>query len=502
MQSSNVGLEGEARRIPTPSLRQQWTIVFTAREDTMACPKDGTRIGHWLRLWSTLLLLAAWAAGGCAAPSTRREQSPTRTSRPNIVIFLADDQGWNDIGYHGSEIDTPNLDRLAASGVRLEQFYAYPTCSPTRAALLTGRNPSRYGIGEPIAIRSRQALPKDTPTLASRLRKLGYVTGIIGKWHLGLRPEVGPRQYGFDYSYGYFHGQLDPYTHLYKIGDRTWHRNDEFIDEEGHATDLLTGEAIAFIERHQKRPFFLYVPFSVPHSPLNETDRWTGPYVHRIANESRRKFAAAVTHMDDSIGQIVGALARLGQKENTLIVFFSDNGGPKDWYPTYQYDGRYPAFDRLGDNSPLRGWQCEVYEGGIRVPAFVHWPERLRQRAIMDVTSVMDFLPTLLAVARGQPAEVSTDESLEGMNIWPTLAGREATGPRVLYWKTDTHYALRDGDYKLIQDRKTGKVELFDVANDPYEKREVANEQPERVRQMLNALHQQQARDPDKPSAS
>ena len=171
-----------------------------------------------------------------------------RKKLPNIIIILSDDTGWNDVGYHGSEIKTPNIDKLARDGVELDNFYVYPTCSPTRASLLTGRPPSRFGILGPIAGKSTLALSQTTVTLAEFLKRRGYHTAITGKWHLGLRPEVGPQKYGFDYSYGYLHGQIDPYTHRYKFGDKTWHRNDELIEEEGHATDLITKEAIQFIQ--------------------------------------------------------------------------------------------------------------------------------------------------------------------------------------------------------------------------------------------------------------
>ena len=167
-----------------------------------------------------------------------------QTAAPNILILIADDMGWHDIGYHDSDIKTPTLDKLAAAGVRLERHYVCPTCSPTRAGLLTGRNPSRFGISGPIDGRSTLSLPLKTPTLARTLKDRGYVTGLFGKWHLGLRPEVGPRQYGFDRTYGYFHGQIDQYTHRYKNGDRSWHRNDEFVDEKGHATDLIADETV------------------------------------------------------------------------------------------------------------------------------------------------------------------------------------------------------------------------------------------------------------------
>jgi len=458
-----------------------------------------------LRLSLMSIWLLAWIAPGCAGPqkeTSKAAETPDQ-SRPNIVVFVADDQGFRDIGYHGSEIRTPNLDRLARTGVRLEQFYVYPTCSPTRVGFLTGRNPSRFEIAGPIAGKSRKALPGGTPTLGSRLQKLGYTTAITGKWHLGLRPEVGPRKYGFDYSYGLLHGGIDPYTHRYKYGDRTWHRNDVLIDEEGHVTDLIAREAVAFIEKHKQHPFFLYVSFTAPHYPLDEPERWTGPYTGRIANAWRRQFAAAVTHMDDSIGQVVAALAREGLKDNTLIVFFSDNGGQEKWdYAKNQYDGRYPAHDRLGDNRPLRGWKCQLYEGGIRVPAFVHWPKRLRPRIVNDVTSVYDLLPTFLSVAAEQDETEkertpAADEALlEGMNIWPVLAGTGVGGPRVLYWNTGRQCACRVGDWKLIQDRKSGLIELFNLADDPYELTDLAQDDPDQVQIMLNALRRQQALDP------
>src|SRR5262245_26592435 len=171
---------------------------------------------------------------------------------PNILVLRADDLGWHTVGYHGSEIRTPNLDRLAAAGIRLERHYVYPTCSPTRAGLLTGRNPSRFGIHAPIAGRSEQTLPSGTPTLARALTSRGYTTALFGKWHLGLRPEAGPRQYGFDQTYGYLHGQIDQYTHRYKNGDRSWHRNDVFVDESGHATDLIADEAVRFVQTRRQ----------------------------------------------------------------------------------------------------------------------------------------------------------------------------------------------------------------------------------------------------------
>jgi arylsulfatase A-like enzyme len=282
---------------------------------------QGTTIMFAFLLFTALIVAAPapLEAGGQQADAAKRP--------PNFVILIADDLGWSDVGYHKSEIHTPNLDRWAREGVRLERYYVYPTCSPTRAGLLTGRNPSRFGIQAPIAGRSTETLPDETMTLARALKARGYVSALMGKWHLGLRPEVGPRRFGFDRSYGYFHGQIDPYTHLYKNGDRSWHRDDRFTDEEGHATDLIAAEAVRFLETKRAQPFLLWVAFSVPHHPLQEDEKWTTPYMSTISDRWRRMYAASVSHMDAAIGQIVEALEKSGKAGETIVLFTSDNGG-------------------------------------------------------------------------------------------------------------------------------------------------------------------------------
>jgi arylsulfatase A-like enzyme len=279
-----------------------------------------------------LWLLGLWLWGGFSAARASSEDRP-----PNFLILIADDLGWRDVGYHGSEIRTPHLDAMARAGVRLERHYVCPTCSPTRAGLLTGRNPSRFGIHGPIDGRSLQALPGNVTTLAAALKTRGYATAMMGKWHLGLRPEVGPRRYGFDQSYGYFHGQLDQYAHRYKNGDRTWHRDDAFVDEQGHATDLIANEAIRYLQGPHRQPFFLWVAFSVPHYPIQEDARWVEPYEPVIADPSRRLYAASVTHMDAAIGRIVAALKQNGRLRDTLILFTSDNGGQRDYQSRTDY---------------------------------------------------------------------------------------------------------------------------------------------------------------------
>jgi arylsulfatase A-like enzyme len=448
------------------------------------------KYGHPLPL---ALCLAALAGATTPAPAAE-------PARPNVVMIVADDLGWNDVGYHGSEIRTPNLDALAAGGVKLDHYYVWPVCSPTRTALLTSRNPSRFDILSAIGGRSEQALPRGTLTLADVLKAQGYATAITGKWHLGLRPAVGPRQYGFDYSYGYLHGQVDPYTHMYKIGDPTWHENDRFRNEEGHATDLIAAAAVRWIETPRQSPYFLYVAFSVPHTPLNEDARWVEPYdgtgPGRIADPSRRLFAAAVTHMDAAIGRIVAALDKSGRRGQTLLIFTSDNGGQKDMPANDEYEGRYPAFPVLGNNRPLRGWKGDVYEGGIRVAGFANWPGTLAPRNVEATTCALDWLPTIAALA-GAPAR--PEARWEGTDIGPLLTGAATTTePRVLYWKTPREFGLREGDWKLIEPRRPGSAppQLFNLAADPLEQNDLAAAEPQRVAHLRARLKEQQALDP------
>lgn len=426
------------------------------------------------------LWVAAFALGG------------ERPTRPNIIVVVADDLGWNDVGYHGSEIETPNLDKLAAGGVRLEHFYVFPTCSPTRTALLTGRNPSRFGIGGPIGGRSTQAVPTETPSMADVLKQVGYQTALAGKWHLGLRPEVGPRQFGFDSTYGYLHGQIDPITHLYKNGDRTWHRNDEFHDEAGHATDLLAAEALRWIEMPRKESFFLYLAFSVPHVPLVEEAKWTARYEGKIKDPSRRLLAASITHMDDVLGQIVASLERSGQRERTLIIFTSDNGGQRDHLNTADYGGKFGTYPVLGNNEPLRGYKGELYEGGIRVPALASWPATLAPRKLEQPLTVLDWLPT---VAHLVGASIPANARWEGEDIWGQLNGQPASGSRRFYWNTGRVAAVRDGAWKLIETFRPQHVELFDVAADPLEKTEQSAAKPEIVSRLRAEIAEERERD-------
>jgi arylsulfatase A-like enzyme len=410
---------------------------------------------------------------------------------PNIVFIVSDDQGWRDIGYRHSAISTPNLDRLASGGIRLEHHYVFPTCSPTRCAILCGRNPARFGILGPIAGKSTLKMPADIPNLASMLKSRGYFTAISGKWHLSLQIENGPRKYGFDSSYGYLHGQIDPWSHEYKAGDRTWHRNDEFTEDKGHATDLIAAEAVRVIEQKRQQPLFLYVAFSVPHTPLAEEARWTAPYEKRFPEETRRLVGASISHLDEAVGRIIGAVDKAGLRENTLIIFTSDNGGPQRVTPSDEYEGRYKHMNGPhSDNGPLHGWKGEVYEGGILAPSLVNWPARLKPRVENTVMSAMDWLPTLAALSGFQ---IKEEMKLEGVNIWPILSGASRGQFRTLYWKTSDQSAVRLGDWKLVSGKKSG-MELFDLSRDPYEKTNLAEREAGRLAELKAALTHEAAK--------
>ncbi|HZU39131.1 MAG TPA: sulfatase-like hydrolase/transferase [Gemmataceae bacterium] len=444
-----------------------------------------SRGSRWFR---TVGWLLGWVLTSGFVSANEPQQAP------NILLLIADDLGWRDIGYHDSEIRTPHLDKLAAAGVRLERHYVYPTCSPTRAGLLTGRAPSRFGIYAPIDGRSTASLPREVPTLAKVLKERGYVTALFGKWHLGLRPEVGPRQFGFDQTYGYLHGQLDQLTHVYKNGDRTWHRNDQLLEEKGHATDLITEETIRFLSTKRTAPFFLYVAFSVPHVPLQEEDRWLAPYMESIPDPSRRAYAASITHLDDAVGRIVAALEKAGQRDKTLVLFTSDNGGQRDHRSTTDYGGKHGPYPTLGDNRPWRGWKGELYEGGIRVPALVSWPGRLQAGVLRETISCLDWFPTCASLAG---ARIDPSWQLEGRDVGPLLTGQERRPPlRTLYWRTPNAAAVLEGDWKLIvPQRRAADVELYHLAGDFAEKKNLAEENPAKVEALRKILGEQKQLD-------
>lgn len=420
-----------------------------------------------------------------------KKEKVKEEKRPNIIVVVADDLGWNDIGYHGSEIKTPAIDKMVQAGMELDRFYVHSVCSPTRASLLTGRYPSRYGILSPLG--DEPVFPAGTVTIAELLKQNGYVTAISGKWHLGTVPEARPMKLGFSSSYGYLRGQIDPYTHLYKNGNKTWHRNDLLVDEEGHATDLITDEAIRFIEKSHgnNKPFFLYVAYSVPHYPLEETGNWLDIYTESIANESRRLYAASVTHMDEGIGRIINTLGKNEIEENTIVLFFSDNGAQESWHSNTQYNGKFKGNDVLGDNTPLRNWKTSFYDGALRVPAVIMWKGKLSHGKVSKAINVADIYPTLASIAGiDLPKEVTID----GMNFWPSVEGESLSEDRIMYWRMSTGMALKKGDWKLVHHGKTpeeGIDELYNTSLDPNEAKNVATGNKQLLLELKKEMKQQ-----------
>ena len=340
-------------------------------------------------------------------------------------------------------------------------------------------------------------IPSDRGTLATVLKAAGYNTHQVGKWHLGLRPEVGPTSYGFDTSYGYLHGQIDQYTHIYKNGDISWHRNEQFIDEEGHATDLLADEAVRLIEgSNHDKPFFIYTAFSVPHFPVQEPEQYTAPYRGKIEHPDRLIYAASMTHMDHAIGRILEAVKNKGVADNTLIVFISDNGAQQDWTPAdNQYENRHGPYEVLGDNSPLREWKGTVYEGGVRVPAAVYWPGKIEPHKVRQPAHAMDLMPTIAAAAGAATPDAM---EVEGLSLLPFVTGSSKPVERTIYWNTGSQLALRHGDWKLVHNGASpdeGESELYNISDDPLENNNMADEESVITSRMKNLLATQFALD-------
>jgi arylsulfatase A-like enzyme len=422
-------------------------------------------------------------------------------SKPNIVFIVADDMGWGDIGYHNSEIRSPNLDKLARTGIELNRHYVQPQCTPTRVALMTGRYPSRFGEHCTQAC-NEHAYPFETLTMASMLGESGYTTGCFGKWHMGSLPRWGPNFHGFDYSYGSLAGAVGMHDHRYRIGseyETTWHRNHEYISEEGHATDLVTAEAIQWIGKQAAggKPFFCYVPYHSVHVPLVEEDKWLRMNSH-IEWEDRRLMAAAVSHLDGCVGKIVKTLERLSLRENTLLVFVSDNGGLNWGHPGNAYPPPdVPLGPEFSSNKPLRAGKCDVYEGGIRVPAFVNWPGKLKPAKNETVSHAVDWMPTIAALTG---CSVSAEElKWDGMDIWPYITGKkDMSSERQLYWvwaPNRRKVAIRAGDWKLLRNNTNDDWHLFNIADDPYEQNDLAEKLPEKVQELKQLIREEKKKD-------
>jgi len=435
------------------------------------------------------------------------QAAANKSSPPNIVVILADDLGWNDVGYHGSEINTPNIDRLAAEGLELDRFYAQPTCSPMRAALMTGKSPKTLGISRAIAKNQKMGLDLSERILPQRLNSLGYRSLMVGKWHLGnYTPAYAPPARGFEHFYGFLSGGIGYWDHNHG-GGHDWQRNGKTVREEGYATHLLGDEAVQLIEQHQsQQPLFLYLAMAAPHMP-NEAPQSSIDEYASISNPNRRIHAAMVTELDTQIGRVIDALEKRQMLDNTLILFASDNGGLSGDSPEgasvirrlgtlgdFFFGRPVPisvleefakfAFDGGSDNGLLRGTKTSTLEGGVRVPALIWWPEQISAGTYPEFISASDILPTLLEAVGGSQ---SIPEGIHGASQWRSLVKGEQT-PKPDYLVTGfDNTALYQPPWKLI----TGdRVELYDVFADPTESNDMAALYPERVVQMQKVIEQ------------
>jgi len=437
---------------------------------------------------------ASLALPGCLSVSNR----PAGRRPPNILLIVSDDQGYRDLGCYGSgEVKTPNLDRLADGGVRLTSFYVtWPACTPSRGGLLTGRYPQRNGTydmyrnylvnydhhytADEYAVSPEMILGMDTREvlIPRALKQAGYASGIFGKWDLGQLHRFLPLQRGFDEFYGFTNTGIDYWTHE-RYGIHSMRRGDKLTTEDKgtYTTDLFRRETLRFINRHKDRPFFCYVPFNAPHggsnlkrpgpqAPVEYIRRHYGEYDPKDADTKRAKrmrYMAAITYMDEAIGKMLELLDELGVAENTIVIFFSDNGGGS-----------------AADNSPLRGNKGDLFEGGVRVPCIVRWPGVIGAGTVCsEFLTSMEILPMLCGAAGLRPPKGVV---LDGFDMTEVLAGRQKSARREMFWQRRSDKAARVGNFKWVE--SSGGSGLFDISNDIGEQHDLSNERPDVLRRV------------------
>ena len=431
--------------------------------------------------------------------------------RPNVIVIVADDLGWNDVGFHGGDIDTPSLDRLAAEGVELNRFYTTPICSPTRAALMTGRDPMRLGIAYGVIMSwDNNGVHPDEHFLPQSFKAAGYQTAMVGKWHLGhAQMTYHPNQRGFDHFYGHLHTEVGFYPPFAVQGGKDFQRNGVSIDDEGYETFLLADEASRVIrERDTSKPFFLYMPFIAPHTPLDAPQDLQDKYADIDTNlaptrakqtdatrrmskillqkSARPMYAAVVDAMDQAIGRVLTTLDEEGIANDTIVLFFSDNGGA-----AYSVGG--------ADNAPLRGGKGETFEGGIRVVSVVRWPDALPGGGKLEqIMTVMDVFPTL---AEAAGIEARNERKFDGQSMWRAIRDGKST-PRngLVFFASEMsragtyNFTAFDEEWKLVQEVEQGLLEtsvtnyLFRTADDPNEYTNLAQTHPKVVQKLSKAI--------------
>ncbi len=429
-----------------------------------------------------MLTRREFLAAAAAAPAVH-----TAPRRPNFVILYTDDHGYHDLGCQGAtELKTPNIDALAASGARFTDWYSMgPVCAPSRAALMTGRYPIRAGVPS-----NGPSLPPSERTIASLLKAQGYATALCGKWHLGSDDQTSPNAHGFDHFFGFHAGCVDYYSHRYYWGEpkrvnyHDLYRDRTEVFEDGrYLTERITEEARNFITASRGRPFLLYAAYNAPHYPMHAPAK----YVQRFAGlePERRMYAAMLAAVDDGVGEIVETLRKAGLRENTMIFFAGDNGATREARAGLN---QQPA--RGGSNAPLRGFKASLFDGGIRVPAMLSWPAGLPpRRVVREVGASMDVLPTFLRAAGLAPP---SDRTIDGRDVLPMARGDAGSPHEALFWSAGGQLAVRRGKWKLVingfladgtregRNRMTGQDAMFlsDLDADPGEQRNLRAQQP------------------------
>ena len=434
------------------------------------------------------------------APAVLSAQS--RQSRPNFVVICTDDHGYRDLGCQGAtDLKTPNFDALAASGVRFTNWYSNcPLCAPSRASLMTGRYPERAGL-----VNNGTPLPLEQKTIASVLKEAGYKTGITGKWHLGNTPETVPNGRGFDYFYGFHSGCVDFYSHRYYWSEPRsvnyhdlWRNRTEIFEDGQYLTERITAEAVQFIGNSARDPFFLYVPYNAPHYPMHAPKKYMDRF--QSLDPERRTYAAMLAAVDDGVGEIVQAIRRAGQLDNTMILFVADNGAT-----TEARAGLNQKPATAGDNGVFKGFKFSLFDGGMHVPAILSWPGRVKPGQVNgEVAMTMDIMPTVAAAANVQ---IPSGYKLDGADILPVTAQGAKSPHDAIFWLRGPQSAVRRGRWKLVvngivyertpESRKplTGEdaVWLSDLEADPGEKTNLRRKHPEIVDQLSTLIAQWKA---------
>jgi arylsulfatase A-like enzyme len=421
--------------------------------------------------------VASAVAASALAGVSPKARGTRKASRPNVLYVMADDLGWGDLSCYGRpDYKTPNLDRLAAEGVRFTQAYsASPVCTPTRCAFVTGRYPARTRVGleEPLAWRKQLVdnkldigLEPAHPTVASLLKAAGYRTALVGKWHLGYLPKYGPVKSGFEEFFGIMSGAADFFTHKDANGEGDLFEMEVPVERVGYLTDLLSERAVRYLRRRHDAPFFLSLCYTAPHWP------WEGPRDEAVSRAlkggyggftsggSIKVYAKMMKSLDEGVGRVLGALADSGRSDNTLVIFTSDNGG-----------------ERFSYNWPFTGKKFDLHEGGIRVPAVVRWPGHTPAgRTTEQVAVTMDWTATILAAAGARP---HADYPLDGQDLLPVLRGERQAFERTLFWRNAAQGAMRSGRWKYLKDASDKSEHLFDLQTDEREQAEHAEARPE-----------------------